>query len=248
MLFNEPLWGSEWIDGLARACAPGEKVVCYSRCYTEIWHERWNARKNRKDRMFGGLQWQQVALTNANFWLMSWRTERVRIGLLSSRLETYPEPVNTLAIPLTQISSLATRRVGVQSQPRAALRRLVGQRPQQVSLLEMTYPGGAIAVFSPYVEFETLVQNVQRAVTGTTLAGASGTVADAVSKLAELRRDGLLSDDEFERAKSGFVGRSIEVTESSASLIRQLAQLRDAGIVTESEFRIKKWDILSRPG
>ncbi|NBO46249.1 MAG: SHOCT domain-containing protein [Actinobacteria bacterium] len=247
-MFNEPSWGPEWVDGLSHALAPGEKVVGYSRCYTEIWHERFNARKGSTDSMFGGLRWQQVALTNANVWLMSWRTERVRTGILSSRIDTFPEPVNTLAIPLTHITSLGARRVGLQTQPRAALRRVLGQKPQQVSLLELTYPGGAVAVMSPYLEFEMLVQNLQRAMTGSALASASGTMADAVSKLAALRNEGLLSEEEFERAKSGFVGRSVELTESSASLIRQLAQLRDAGILTDAEFRIKKWDILSRPG
>ena len=72
-------------------------------------------------------------------------------------------------------------------------------------------------------------------------------VAGAVTLLADLCSYGLITDEEFECAKSGFVGRSVEATETSASLICQLAALRDAGILTESEFGIKKWDILSRP-
>jgi hypothetical protein len=65
-------------------------------------------------------------------------------------------------------------------------------------------------------------------------------VAGAVTRLAALCSDGLITDEESERARSGFVGRSVEATETSAGLIRQLAALRDAGILTESEFGIKK--------
>ena len=65
-------------------------------------------------------------------------------------------------------------------------------------------------------------------------------VVDAASRLAALCSDGLITDEEFECAKSGFVGRSVEAKETSAGLIRQLAALRDAGILTESEFGIKK--------
>ena len=247
-VFSEATWGPEWVSGLSRVFSPGEQLTGYSRCYTEVWHERWNSNKGRTERTFGGLVWRQIALTNANVWWMRWRTERVRTGFLSSKLVTHPEAVESMSVPIGQVASLSIRRVSPAYETRAHLKRLLGSRPAAVARMELSYAGGAVEVFSPYSEFETLVSNLQHAMTGSALARQSSSVADAVTRLSELRRDGLLTDEEFERAKSGFVGSSIEVTETSAGLIRQLAQLRDAGILDDAEFRIKKWDILSRPG
>ena len=247
-MFTEPAWGPEWVTGLCRVFAPGEQLACYSRCYSEVWHERFNAAQGRTDVNFGGLVWRQIALTNANLWLTSWRTERVKTGFLSSKLVTYPEPVDVMSVPVSQVASLAVRQSQPAREPAAVLEQLLGTKPGPVASMSITFPGGALEVSSPYTQFEALAGNLQHAMTGASLARNSGSVADAVSRLAELRRDGLLSDEEFERAKSGFVGSSLEITETSAGLIRQLAQLRDAGILTDAEFRIKKWDILSRPG
>ncbi|NDB18658.1 MAG: hypothetical protein EB027_05275, partial [Actinobacteria bacterium] len=169
-VFAEPTWGAEWVDGLTGVFSPGEQLACYSRCYTEVWHERWNASKSRNDLIYGGLVWQQVALSNANLWFMSWRQQRVKTGFLSSEIVTYPEPVESMSVPITQVASLATRRVDPAMESQRSLRKLLGVKPTQVSLLSLTFTGGAVQVLSPYLEFESLVASLKNAMTGATLA------------------------------------------------------------------------------
>jgi hypothetical protein len=58
--------------------------------------------------------------------------------------------------------------------------------------------------------------------------------------------EGVLTQEEFERAKSGFVGKAGDLPESTASSLRQLNSLFVDGILSEAEFRAKKFDVLSR--
>ena len=71
-------------------------------------------------------------------------------------------------------------------------------------------------------------------------------VASALSKLAALSKDGLLSPDEWERAKELYLGKPESRREADARLLRELNDLHDNGVLSEYEFNTKKWEILSR--
>jgi hypothetical protein len=76
--------------------------------------------------------------------------------------------------------------------------------------------------------------------------GGELSIAEQLSKLAELRDQGLLDDDDWERAKDLFLGKAADEREAAITNLRQLYGLRQNGVLSESEFNMKKWDVLSR--
>ena len=76
--------------------------------------------------------------------------------------------------------------------------------------------------------------------------GSNADIADDLSKLAELARDGLLSADEWERAKGMYLGKPVDRRDADTRLLRELHDLFAHGVLSESEFNTKKWEILSR--
>jgi len=106
--------------------------------------------------------------------------------------------------------------------------------------------GDGIGVASPFVEFEALVTSIDAAKSGALVVKNTTAAADALDQLVPLLNDGILTQEEFDRAKDGFLGATVEVRESSVGLLRQLHSLHKSGVLTESEFNLKKWDILSK--
>lgn len=76
-----------------------------------------------------------------------------------------------------------------------------------------------------------------------TIAGA----ADELRKLAALVEEGILSQEDWERAKAAYIGKPSDKQSEAIRLLRGLHDLTKHGALTESEFRQKKWDILSKP-
>ena len=115
--------------------------------------------------------------------------------------------------------------------------------------LELTLISGAgIEGFSPFVEIGQLVKDIDAAKSGALVVKNTTAAADALDQLVPLLNDGILTQEEFDRAKDGFLGATVEVRESSVGLLRQLHSLHKSGVLTESEFNLKKWDILSKDG
>lgn len=108
------------------------------------------------------------------------------------------------------------------------------------------HDGKAITLHSPYNEMQLLVINLNAMRSGDFLAARSTTASDGLERLHLLVNEGLLTQDEFDRLKNGFVGTTTEQVESDTARIRELHSLLIDGILTDSEFRQKKWDILSR--
>ncbi|MGH9197761.1 MAG: SHOCT domain-containing protein, partial [Acidimicrobiia bacterium] len=75
----------------------------------------------------------------------------------------------------------------------------------------------------------------------------SSSPAGELEKLNKLRQDGALSDDDWQRAKSLYLGKPPDKQQETFELLRNLHQLHKAGALSESEFNLKKWDVLSRP-
>jgi len=69
---------------------------------------------------------------------------------------------------------------------------------------------------------------------------------DELEHLAALAREGLLTEDEWVRAKELFLGKQPSAREQALNHLRQIYWLYRDGALTESEFNTKKWEILSR--
>jgi hypothetical protein len=79
------------------------------------------------------------------------------------------------------------------------------------------------------------------------MAGRSGDLADELAKLAKLQHDGVLSADEFARAKALFLGSPPDAQAEAIQHLRELHSLYRSGVLSEGEFNTEKWDILSGP-
>ncbi len=71
-------------------------------------------------------------------------------------------------------------------------------------------------------------------------------VADELSKLASLKDGGLISEEEWERATSLYLGKPASAREEALAQLRSLHSLHRDGVLSQSEFNSKKWDILAR--
>ncbi len=76
---------------------------------------------------------------------------------------------------------------------------------------------------------------------------ASARPSDELEAFASLRDRGILSADEYGRAKSLVLGPLQTKADEIAAMISNLHRLFDKGVLSEGEFNQKKWDVLSRP-
>lgn len=72
------------------------------------------------------------------------------------------------------------------------------------------------------------------------------TIAEELGQLLVLKEQGILTEEDWQKAKARFLGGLASKAEESASQIRKLHELYKSGILSESEFNMKKWDILSK--
>jgi hypothetical protein len=72
-----------------------------------------------------------------------------------------------------------------------------------------------------------------------------GSTAEELERLAKLRADGILTDDEWDRAKSLYLGRPPQQQDDALRMLRNLHEMMKSGVLSESEFRTKKWELLS---
>lgn len=95
-------------------------------------------------------------------------------------------------------------------------------------------------------EGKAFVEKLKLVVAGRDVAPARTGVADELQKLAMLTREGILSEDDWARAKDHLIGVPASQVDEATQLLRQLHALRAQGVLSESEFNMKKWDILSQ--
>ncbi len=93
-------------------------------------------------------------------------------------------------------------------------------------------------------EFIDLLREVHHRVQSATVSGSS--TAEELAKLAELKAQGLLTEDDWERAKDFFLGKTPDERKQTVENLRQLHGLLTSGVLSESEFNDKKWGVLSR--
>jgi hypothetical protein len=77
-------------------------------------------------------------------------------------------------------------------------------------------------------------------------ASSTSSVAEELAQLAILRDKGVLTVDDWERAKSLFLGKPRDQQDAAIAQLRKLHELQRDGVLSESEFNMKKWDVLSR--
>ncbi len=71
-------------------------------------------------------------------------------------------------------------------------------------------------------------------------------VADDLDRLAAFAQQGLLTSDEWTRAKEQFLGKPADGRSQALSHLGQVYSLYREGALSESEFNNKKWEILAR--
>jgi hypothetical protein len=89
-------------------------------------------------------------------------------------------------------------------------------------------------------EFRTTVARQQAS------SASDSDPASELERLASLASDGLLTQDEWTRAKDLYLGKPPDVREEALRLLRTLHELHRDGVLSEAEFNMKKWDVLSR--
>ncbi|NTW29546.1 MAG: SHOCT domain-containing protein [Coriobacteriia bacterium] len=87
---------------------------------------------------------------------------------------------------------------------------------------------------------------IEQALTSGVTLGSQSSIADELSKLAELRDASVISSEDWERAKDLYLGKRPDERAAAIIQLRRLHELHRDGILSESEFNSKKWDILSR--
>ena len=94
-------------------------------------------------------------------------------------------------------------------------------------------------------EGKAFVDKLKLVVAGRDTPPARTGVADELQKLAMLTREGILSEDDWAKAKDHLIGVPASQIDEATQLLRQLHALRAQGVLNEAEFNMKKWDILS---
>jgi hypothetical protein len=71
-------------------------------------------------------------------------------------------------------------------------------------------------------------------------------VAAQLAALNGLFSDGILTPDEFTRAKEIYLGKTPDAQILLDQSLRSLKQLRDVGALSDAEYQAKKWDVISK--
>jgi len=72
-------------------------------------------------------------------------------------------------------------------------------------------------------------------------------VAAQLRILTELKAQGVLSEEDWARAKDAILGKPPSRAEEVIAMLQNLHALYKQGVLSQAEFNMKKWDVLSRP-
>jgi len=255
-MFNSPAGGTEFREAIIAKLSPGEQLVSFADCCEGQWQMDpqgvWYP---------AGVIWYFLAVTNINVRQGEWKWERdsYKNGLFSSRIYTMtptPEIAMMTAIALDDIVSSSHSSGPFDPHLSIWMQEWLGEgiaKPDDWWLhgchLKLTLTNSnSIDLSAPFTEMEQLVSDIDAAKSGALIVKNTTAAASALDQLVPLLNDGILTQEEFDRAKDGFLGANVEVRESSVGLLRQLHSLHKSGVLSESEFNLKKWDILSKDG
>jgi hypothetical protein len=273
-MFESPSSGKEYRDAIVSRLSPGEHLVSFADCFEPMW---WIPDDGSASSCTGGT-WYFLALTNINIRQGSWMFTQHIEKLYNKKNPftflnpfTFFETPSETITPIPEIHSMSAIALHdivrttdfecfvdwrVSGKMITLIRDIWLTRPKndpymnlEVVQLALTLTNGeSINVISPFVEINQLVKDIDAAKSGALVVKNTTAAADALDQLVPLLNDGILTQEEFDRAKDGFLGATVEVRESSVGLLRQLHSLHKSGVLSESEFNLKKWDILSKDG
>jgi hypothetical protein len=114
-------------------------------------------------------------------------------------------------------------------------------------VLELRWEGERLPerLASPYREAREFITTFKDVIARRQSRSSGGTAAEELERLAKLRAEGILSDDEWDRAKSLYLGRPPQQQDEALRMLRNLHEMMKSGVLSESEFRTKKWELLS---
>ena len=266
-MYESPSSGKEYRDAIVSRLSPGEQLVSFADSFEPMM---WIPHDGSAWTCTGGT-WYFLALTNINIRQGTWVfTQHKEKGFFkSTTIAPTPEIHTMSAIALDDIVRTTDSRTGVSPMVAVHMLPLLNNdnvkehilnndnvkkhtttsfEIECVQLLLTLTNGDSIDIISPFVEINQLVKDIDAAKSGALVVKNTTAAADALDQLVPLLNDGILTQEEFDRAKAGFLGATVEVRESSVGLLRQLHSLHKSGVLTESEFNLKKWDILSKDG
>ncbi len=92
-----------------------------------------------------------------------------------------------------------------------------------------------------------LMNDINAACAGASVVAAQSQInpAEQIQSLLNLMNSGVITQQEFQRAKANIIGKPPSQVEEATKLLRNLHELYKGGALSESEYNLKKWDILS---
>ena len=264
-MISSPQNGPEFENAIRETLVQGEELISFANGW--IHTEMVGVVLVKKPDDF--FQWLYLALTNINIrfgqfafdknsvraeayptgaWgldqVVSYKSEKYLYGdyVRNERPKVNKFPVNADFVDYSLLR--AEHRTGINKKEMKKLARKgeLAIHAVQIGLAN----GDGDRIYSFFDEMSTLGRNIEEMKSGALLASQATKAADALGVLTPLLQEGIISQEEFDRAKAGFLGTTTEAQENSASQIRQLHSLHKDGVLTESEFNMKKWDILSK--
>jgi len=254
-MFESPSSGKEYRDAIVSRLSPGEHLVSFADCFEPMW---WIPDDGSAWTCTGGT-WYFLALTNINIRQGTWVfTQHKEKGFFKpTTIAPTPEIHTMSAIALDNLVRTTDSKMHIDWMVAKHMQPLLAGAgielpkyggPECVQLALTLTNGDSIDIISPFVEINQLVKDIDAAKSGALVVKNTTAAANALDQLVPLLNDGILTQEEFDRAKDGFLGATVEVRESSVGLLRQLHSLHKSGVLSESEFNMKKWDILSKDG
>ena len=268
-MISSPQNGPEFENAIRETLVQGEELISFANGWVHIDRVGFGLffeYKRNPDRYF---QWIYLALTNINI-----RSGQFASDKNSVKAEAYPTGVwgldqvvsyRTEKYPYLDYSILeqpkgnkfnigrdyvdysllrAEHRTGIKQKE---MKKLASKRELAIHAVQISLANGdGDKIYSFFDEMSTLGRNIEEMKSGALLASQATKAADALGVLTPLLQEGIISQEEFDRAKAGFLGTTTKAQENSASQIRQLHSLHKDGVLTEGEFNMKKWDILSK--
>jgi hypothetical protein len=93
------------------------------------------------------------------------------------------------------------------------------------------------------IEFQDCFKTGMARFTG--VVASTPNFVEQISAMQQLHDQGVLSKEEFQRAKELFIGKAPNAEIEMQRTLLNLKQLKDAGVLTEAEYAAKKWTIIS---
>ena len=158
------------------------------------------------------------------------------LRVLSGKKQFTPWGTTKKAVPLGFSATI----------PLSSIQGLAVDRRHSATEIDIRWSGGSEKLKSSYDHSLVFIKHLEGRLAQKTASEIGTGMADELERLSELVAAGVLTQDEFERGKTLFLGSPPDAKEQSILLLRQLHGLYESGVLSESEFNMKKWDVLSR--